>query len=104
MKDSLYATVARELVNRCETFYNSFARVIGAQIIISVINTALTAIFLTWNDFPFATVIIVLTFLCGLLPIIGNLLSNAAITIAALTVSMWLGVAGFLVNGLNRTV
>jgi predicted PurR-regulated permease PerM len=29
-------------------------------------------------------------------PIIGNLLSNAAITIAALTVSVWLGVASLV--------
>jgi len=79
VKDSLYATVMRELVTRVQTFYRSFARVIGAQIIISTINTALTAIFLVWNGYPYVTVIIVLTFLCGLLPIIGNLLSNTLI-------------------------
>jgi predicted PurR-regulated permease PerM len=32
-------------------------------------------------------------FFVSLLPIIGNLLSNAAITLAALTVSLWLGLA-----------
>jgi predicted PurR-regulated permease PerM len=79
VKDSLYAGVVRELVVRFETFYRSFARVIGAQIIISIINTALTAVFLTWNGFPYSTVIIGLTFLCGLLPIIGNLMSNTLI-------------------------
>ncbi|HEX5219491.1 MAG TPA: AI-2E family transporter [Verrucomicrobiae bacterium] len=85
VKDSLYATVARELIIRFETFYSSFARVIGAQIIISAINTALTAIFLIWNGFPYATVIIVLTFLCGLLPIIGNIMSNTLIVGVAFT-------------------
>ena len=85
VKDSLYATVARELIIRFETFYSSFARVIGAQIIISTINTALTAIFLIWNGFPYATVIIVLTFLCGLLPIIGNIMSNTLIVGVAFT-------------------
>ncbi len=79
MKGSLYSTVVRELVVRFGTFYGSFARVIGAQIVISFINTALTAIFLIWNGFPYATVVIILTFLCGLLPIIGNLISNTLI-------------------------
>ncbi len=77
--DSLYATVVRELVVRFETFFHSFSRVIGAQIVISAINTVLTAVFLIWNGFPYIMVIIVLTFLCGLLPIIGNILSNALI-------------------------
>jgi predicted PurR-regulated permease PerM len=79
VKNSLYATVVREIVIRFVTFFASFARVIGAQIIISVINTALTATFLIWNQFPYTSVIIVLTFLCGLLPIIGNLASNTLI-------------------------
>jgi len=86
VKDNLYATVARELIIRFETFYSSFARVIGAQIIISAINTGLTAVFLVWNGFPYVTVIIVLTFLCGLLPIIGNIISNTLIVGVAFTI------------------
>jgi predicted PurR-regulated permease PerM len=87
VKDSLYATVARELIVRFETFYSSFARVVGAQIIISAINTALTAVFLIWNGFPYTTVIVVLTFLCGLLPIIGNIMSNTLIVGVGFTIS-----------------
>jgi predicted PurR-regulated permease PerM len=87
VKDSLYSTVVRELVIRFETFYASFAKVIGAQIIISLINTILTAIFLIWNNFPYASVIIVLTFLCGLLPILGNLISNTLIIGVGFTIS-----------------
>jgi predicted PurR-regulated permease PerM len=87
VKDSLYSTVARQLMLRFETFYESFARVIGAQITISIINTALTAFFLLWNGYPYATVIIVLTFLCGLLPIIGNLISNTLIVGVGFTIS-----------------
>ena len=37
------ATVVSELSLRFQTFFRSFAKVIGAQIIISAINTALTA-------------------------------------------------------------
>jgi predicted PurR-regulated permease PerM len=87
VKDSLYATVARELGLRFRIFYRSFATVIGAQIVISAINTTLTACFLAYNGFPYAFVLIGLTFLCGLLPIIGNILSNTMIAGVAFTIS-----------------
>lgn len=86
-RDSLYATVVREVALRFRTFYQSFAKVMGAQIIISLIDTVLTAIFLVWNNFPYVVVIIVLTFLVGLLPIIGNLISNTLIVGVAFTIS-----------------
>jgi predicted PurR-regulated permease PerM len=85
-RDSLYATVVRELVLRFNTFFQSFARVIGAQLLISTINTGLTAVFLVWNGFPFSAVLIMLTFLCGLLPIVGNLISNTLIVGVAFTI------------------
>ncbi|HEV2436098.1 MAG TPA: AI-2E family transporter [Verrucomicrobiae bacterium] len=86
-RDSLYATVVRELDVRARTFYRSFARVIGAQIVISLINTALTAVFLIWNGYPYKTVLVVFTFLCGLLPIIGNIISNTLIVGVSFTLS-----------------
>jgi predicted PurR-regulated permease PerM len=85
VKDSLYAHVSGEIAVRVRTFYRSFATVIGAQIFISAINTMLTAAFLIYNGFPYAAVLIALTFLCGLLPIIGNLLSNTLIVGVAFT-------------------
>jgi predicted PurR-regulated permease PerM len=85
-RDNLYTTVVQQLSRRFETFFSSFSKVIGAQIIISIINTGLTAVFLIWNGFPFASVIIVLTFLCGLLPIIGNIISNTLIVGVAFTI------------------
>ncbi len=86
-RDSLYATVVRELDIRARTFYRSFARVIGAQIVISLINTALTAVFLLWNGYPYKTVLVAFTFLCGLLPIIGNIISNTLIVGVSFTIS-----------------
>lgn len=85
--DSLYALVSRELALRFKTFYRSFSTVIGAQILISTINTGLTAAYLTYFSFPYASVLIVFTFLCGLLPILGNLLSNTLIIGVAFTLS-----------------
>lgn len=86
-RDSLYAAVVSELVVRVRTFFASFSRVIGAQILISAINTMLTAGFLLWNGFRFTTVLIMATFLCGLLPIVGNIISNTLITFVAFTIS-----------------
>jgi len=87
VKGSLYSTVVRELGVRFQTFYTSFAKVIGAQITISSINTLLTAVFLIWNGYHYIMVIIVLTFLCGLLPIIGNIMSNTLTVGVGFTVS-----------------
>jgi predicted PurR-regulated permease PerM len=87
VKDSLYALVSEELAVRVRTFYRSFATVIGAQIFISTINTTLTAVFLFYNGFPYAPVLIMLTFLCGLLPIIGNIMSNTLIVGVAFTLT-----------------
>ena len=50
------------------------------------VNTVFTAIFLLMNHFPSATVLIGLTFLCGLLPIIGNIISNTLIIAVAFTI------------------
>jgi predicted PurR-regulated permease PerM len=86
-RESLYGTVSQELAQRFRTFYRSFAIVIGAQIIISAINAALTAVFLLGNSYPYAGVLIVLTFLCGLLPILGNLLSNTFIIGVGFTIA-----------------
>jgi len=79
--DTLYATVMRDTAVRFQFFYASFSRVIGAQIIISAINTMLTGGYLLLNNYPnkYRIVLLGITFLCGLLPIVGNLASNALI-------------------------
>jgi len=99
-RDSLYAITSREIGCRFLTFYRSFAVVMGAQILISLINTILTAVFLYWAGFPYATVLVACTFLFGLLPIIGNILSNTLITGVAFTISpkMALGALIFLIT------
>lgn len=84
---TMYSGIGKELGERFKMFYSSFRTVMGAQIAISAINTSLTSIFLLWNGFPYVSVIIGLTFLFGLLPIIGNLLSNTLIVGVAFTIS-----------------
>lgn len=98
-RDSLYALTAHELMLRFRTFYASFRVVMGAQILISLINSMATGIFLFAAGFPNPLLLTMFTFACGLLPIIGNLISNTVITAVGLNISpnMALLALGYLV-------
>jgi len=87
-RNNLYSVFCGEVSARFLDFYRSFATVMGAQITISLINTVLTAIFVLAVRLPNAPLLIAVTFLCGLLPIIGNLVSNTIIVCIAFTVSL----------------
>ena len=84
---NLFTAVTDEIRIRFQLFYRSFETVMGAQIVISAINTLLTAIFVVAVSLRHGTVVIGLTFLCGLLPIVGNLISNSIIVGIAFTIS-----------------
>ena len=96
VKNNLYSICCDEVSTRFRDFYRSFATVIGAQIMISLINTLLTAIFLLAVRLPHAPLLIAITFLCGLVPIAGNLVSNTVIVFVALTVSLKLAISAFM--------
>src|SRR6516162_946092 len=96
VKNNLYSICCDQVSRRFRDFYRSFATVMGAQITISLINTALTAIFLTAVHMPHAPLLIVATFLCGLVPIVGNLVSNTIIVFVALTVSLKLAISALV--------
>jgi predicted PurR-regulated permease PerM len=96
VKNNLYSVCCDEVSTRFRDFYRSFATVMGAQITVSLINTALTAIFLLLVRMPHAPLLIAITFLCGLVPIVGNLVSNTVIVFVALTVSLKLAILGLL--------
>ena len=96
VKNNLYSICCDQVSRRFRDFYRSFATVMGAQITISLINTALTAIFLMAVHMPHATLLIAATFLCGLVPIVGNLLSNTIIVFVALTVSLKLAISALV--------
>ncbi len=83
----LYSRIWAEIARRFVVFYRSFVTVMGAQIIISAINTVLTTIFVAVVGLPYAVVVIGVTFLCGLLPVVGNLLSNTIIVCIGFTIS-----------------
>jgi predicted PurR-regulated permease PerM len=68
---------------------------------ISAINTLLTALYLGvilplfGVHIPLLAVLIPFTFITGLLPVVGNLISNSAIVVISLGVSAGVGIASF---------
>lgn len=83
----LDAEVLRECRDRAALFSSSFELVMGAQILVAAINTALAAVFLIAFHIPFRTMLTLTTFVCGMIPIVGNVVSNSLIVAAALTLS-----------------
>jgi len=96
VRNNLYSICCDEVSIRFRDFYRSFATVMGAQITISLINTILTAIFVVTVRLPHAPLVIAVTFLCGLVPIVGNLISNTIIIFLALTVSLKLAIGALI--------
>jgi predicted PurR-regulated permease PerM len=97
--------LAAALGQRSQRLAEAFHNIVFAQVKISLINTVFTAIFLLGAlplfgiHLPLAKTLVVLTFIVGLLPVVGNLLSNTAVTIVALSVSLGVAIAalGFLI-------
>jgi predicted PurR-regulated permease PerM len=96
VKNNLYSVCSDEVSARFGDFYYSFSTVMGAQIMISSINTILTAVFVTAVQLPYAPLAVAITFLCGLVPIVGNLVSNTIIVFLALTVSLKLAIGALV--------
>jgi predicted PurR-regulated permease PerM len=96
IKNNLYTVLSGYIAARVRSFYASFKTVMKAQLVIATINTGLTSIFLSIVQMPNTATLVVITFLCGLLPIVGNLISNAAIVAIGFTVSPELGIAALI--------
>jgi len=76
----LYAFTA----SRLEMFYHYFKTVMSGQIIIAGINATITAVVIVALGLPRPVGLVLMVFTCGLLPIVGNLISNSILTAVAL--------------------
>ena len=100
--DRLPGTLSEALEEKVEHFTRAFAQIATAQVKISVLNTALTALYLLvvlplfGQHIPFATTIVFVTFVCGLIPVLGNLISNTVIVILSLGISPGTAIASLL--------
>ncbi|MFZ3119825.1 MAG: permease [Variovorax sp.] len=81
------------LRQRITLFGEAFGQIVAAQFWIAAFNALLTTVFLLlllplWDlRLPYTPALITLTFVAGLVPIVGNLLCNAVITMVGLSVS-----------------
>ncbi len=88
------APLAKALTDRAELLGESFRRIVFAQVRISGLNTALTAIYLVvvlpilGVHLPLTKTLIAVTFVAGLVPVIGNLVSNTFIVVVSLSHSL----------------
>ncbi|MCK9389512.1 MAG: AI-2E family transporter [Sulfuritalea sp.] len=97
--------LAAALTERARRLAEAFRRIVFAQMRISAINTALTALYLVvllplfGIHLPLTKTMVALTFVVGLLPVIGNLISNTVIVVVSLAHSPQVAMAslGFLV-------
>jgi len=91
--------LAQALHARIKLFGEAFRQIVAAQFWIAAFNTLLTAIFLLfvlplWKmELPYTPALITLTFLAGLVPIVGNLVCNGVITVVGVSVSPVVGAA-----------
>ena len=82
--------LSRALAERVYRMGEAFRRVVFAQIKISAINTMFTALYLAvvlpmaGIHLPLTKTMIAVTFIAGLLPVVGNLISNTMIFIVSL--------------------
>jgi predicted PurR-regulated permease PerM len=93
-KNAQRLPLSTAFVTRVARFADAFRRIVFAQVKISAINTVFTGLFLLLAlpifhaSLPLAKMLVVVTFVVGLLPVIGNLISNTLIVAIALTVSL----------------
>lgn len=90
--------LAAALAERAERISDSFRRVVFAQFWIAGLNTTFTALYLIVAlplmgvELPLTKTLIAVTFVCGLLPVLGNLISNTVIVLVSLSNSVFVAV------------
>lgn len=96
------APLARALGDRVRKLSQAFRRVVFAQVRISAINTLFTGVYLLavlpllHVHLPVSKTLVLVTFIAGLMPVIGNLISNTAIFVVSLAVSPAVAIASLV--------
>lgn len=88
-----YLPLAGALTGRISRLSNAFRSVVFAQVRIAAINTVFAALYLgvllpvLGIHLPLVKTMVAITFVTGLLPVVGNLVSNTIITVVSLSQS-----------------
>lgn len=94
--------LAQALQDRIHNLAQMFHKIVFAQVQISLINTVFTAIYLAvvlplmGIHLPLVKSMIAITFVAGLIPVAGNIISNTVIVIVALSHSLHVAAASLL--------
>ena len=94
--------LACALLERANLLSSSFNRIVFAQVRIAAINATFTGLYLAvalplWGiELPLVKTMIALTFLVGLIPVLGNLISNTVIVIVSLSHSFSVSLASLI--------
>lgn len=97
-----YRPLSRVLIERASRLARAFRRIVFAQIRISALNTIFTAIYLLVVlplmavKLPLGKTLILITFVAGLLPVIGNLISNTIIVLVSMAHSLHVAAGSLL--------
>jgi predicted PurR-regulated permease PerM len=100
--DHAYKPLAKALMGRIDLFGEAFRAIVFAQARISAINTVFTAVYLgavlpaLGINLPFVKIMIAITFIAGLIPVLGNIISNTIITVVSLSFSPTAAVASII--------
>lgn len=93
---------AEAMQTRLTFFGMAFKNIVFAQVRISAINAAITGLYLVvilplmGVHLPFTKTIVVITFIVGLLPVVGNLISNTVIVIVSMSQSFGIALVSLL--------
>jgi predicted PurR-regulated permease PerM len=94
--------LARAMETRITLLGRAFRRVVFGQVRISALNTLLTGIYLAailplfGVNLPLVKTMIAVTFIVGLLPVLGNLISNTVIVVVSLSVSLYVAIGSLV--------
>lgn len=98
----LYRPLSRALVERAARLSDAFRRIVFAQVRIAALNTFFTWLYLgvalplMGLHLPFTKTLIAVTFLAGLLPVVGNLISNTVIVVVSLSQSLQVAIGSLV--------
>lgn len=97
-----YKPLAAALHARVVNLHVAFRRIVFAQVRIAAINAVFTAIYLmvvlplAGIHLPLTKTLVAITFIAGLLPVLGNLISNTVIVIVGLSHSLAIAAASLV--------
>lgn len=102
INDDEYKPFARALAQRAWLFGDAFKRIVFAQVRIASINAFFTGVYLAvilpllGVELPLIKTMIAITFVVGLIPVVGNLISNTVIVVVSSSHSLGVALGSLL--------